>query len=439
MSFLANYLAFNEGNECPENYHIWSALTLLSAVVSRKVSLNWGQQRLYPNLYVCLVGRQGSRKGVARNLVRDLLVDQFPLIPRAGSVTSREQITKEMASESCTRVYTDHTGELIEVHPYFIVANELKNFLSVNPRGMIEFLTDVYDEEFFDARFKKDKTPDLIPRPYVVFLACETPDWITENLKTDIVSGGFARRVIMVFEKKKRCSIPVPFITDQGKKIKSLVIQTLHDVQKISGEFSWHEEALAFYNNWYTTIKDPSEPMMEGFYSSKHTQAIKVAMLLTMADYKDLQLRRETVEVAIALLDRIEPTMAELYASSGQNVLAQPTSRLLRIIEDAGGCLSEKEFYLQATRDMNLMETKMVIEQLIRSEVVKIGDLVGGDGTKRRVLMLRQAARKIEVELARKKADSSSSSPSLLPGTPLVLGSSSSTDLSSAPPAKSGE
>src|SRR5882672_7575845 len=114
MSFLADYLHRNSGNEVPRNYHIWSALTVLSSIVSRKVCINMDQFKIYPNLYVCLVGDQANRKTIAKDIAYDLLRKIAPELPVSGESMSKEAITKFMAANEQLRTFVDAEGNIVE-------------------------------------------------------------------------------------------------------------------------------------------------------------------------------------------------------------------------------------------------------------------------------------------------------------------------------------
>ena len=65
MNLLADYLEFQSGNEVNENYHIWSAISALSALVSRRIWVNQGYFKIFGNLYVVLLGPPGNGKTTA--------------------------------------------------------------------------------------------------------------------------------------------------------------------------------------------------------------------------------------------------------------------------------------------------------------------------------------------------------------------------------------
>src|SRR6266536_886512 len=235
-SFMQNYLAYNVNNECHRNYHLWTALLLLASATQKRVYVPYGYLNIYPNLYVCLVGRQGFRKSTAKDIGRDLLTSAFPDLPLAPSVQSREDIIKFMSSDECLFSYTDETGAVKELRPFVMFVNELKNFLSINPAASIEFLTDIYDRDVFDSSTIK-RGLEKITNPCVNILACETPSWITEKLKAQVISGGFSRRMIFVYETTRGPKISFPRLPDNSAILWHWLKEHLQKVPKYVGPF----------------------------------------------------------------------------------------------------------------------------------------------------------------------------------------------------------
>ena len=214
MGFLSDYCHYNSGNECPREYHIWSALAAFSTILSRRVWIDHGYFKVFPNLYVILVGDAGSGKNTAKSIaVKKLIIDNFPDVPISASVTSREDICKFMGSEECLRTFRDNDGNITEYRPFFFAVNELANLLSVDFRKMVDFLVDLYDSEYFSTSFKHDSVKDKIPNPCATMLSCAVPDWFMRSLKMDLFTGGFGRRLSIVYENrtilKAHPSIPV--------------------------------------------------------------------------------------------------------------------------------------------------------------------------------------------------------------------------------------
>ena len=72
--FIDLYLDYTKGQESPRDFHFWTAVSLISGAVGRKIWLPRGHDMLYPNHYVILVaGSAMSRKSSAINIGVGLL------------------------------------------------------------------------------------------------------------------------------------------------------------------------------------------------------------------------------------------------------------------------------------------------------------------------------------------------------------------------------
>jgi hypothetical protein len=368
MSFLNDYLTYNDNNECPRSFHIWTAFVLLAGAVGRKCYLDHGHITVLCNLYVCLVGRQGLRKSTAKDIGRDLFTEALPNIPIGASVQSCQDIVKCLASEDYGRIYVDENNVQVECKPIMFFVNELKNFLSINPTAMIDFLTDIYDRKFYDAGTIKHGL-QIILNPCVNVLACETPKWIISKLKLDIITGGFSRRMIYVYELNKRERIPFPTISTEARAARLRCLTHLQEVSKLVGRFTWAPAAKEYFENWYIQLKTPEDEIMEGYYESKHIQMLKVAMLLALSKPNPkLQITVDVLEEAIAHLDAIEENMPKLSVAAGRNELALPQQRILELVSARGGIFPEKQLLAETDKDATPMEQLSLLRHLEETE-----------------------------------------------------------------------
>lgn len=367
MGFLQDYLYYNEENECPRDYHLWSALVVLAAANGRRVYCNRGYQCLHTMLYVTLVGKQGTRKSTAKDIARDMFVDACPDIPVGAAVQSREDIVKFMSSEHCLRAMNIN-GEPVEYRPMVFFVNELKNWLSINPGAMIEFLTDIYDRKYFDASTIKHGMQKIV-HPCVNILACETPEWIIDKLKAKIISGGFARRMIYVYitdeQQTKRIAFPKP--TADMEAARQRCVAHLQKISSIAGEFKWSADGYKFFEDWYNNMGKPADEVMAGYYRSKHDQLIKVSMCLALAeDDPQLLLTKDLLETGLALLDSIEKNMPLLSVAAGRNELALPQQRILEVLRQNGGFMREKLLRQAIDKDLEPREQYTLLTHLER-------------------------------------------------------------------------
>lgn len=162
QNYLRDYVHYNSGNECPAQYHVWCALSLLGAILGRKVWVMHGDYfQVYGNLYVCLVGDAGSGKSTAKNTPKKIINKIFPEYLVSASFQSHQDIIDQMCNAVPT-TWEDKDGEMpyaIKGHIYgftsfYAVCNELASLLSTDKKGMVEFLVDIYDENEFSTGFK---------------------------------------------------------------------------------------------------------------------------------------------------------------------------------------------------------------------------------------------------------------------------------------------
>ncbi|MCF6237396.1 MAG: DUF3987 domain-containing protein, partial [Candidatus Marinimicrobia bacterium] len=63
--FFALYLDYTHKSETPLIFHRWSAIACLAAWLERDIHFNFGHFKLYPNIYIMLMGVPGTKKSSA--------------------------------------------------------------------------------------------------------------------------------------------------------------------------------------------------------------------------------------------------------------------------------------------------------------------------------------------------------------------------------------
>lgn len=284
MSFLNDYLKTTEGNESPYAYHLWSCMAALSSAAGRRFWFSLGHLRFYPNLYVLLVGEPGVKKTSAMNTARDM-IQLAGVCPVGATQASKEYITKAMSHEKFPgKKYFLNGQTQEEYNQYSIFATEFTQFIAINPEGMLDFLTTVYDAKVY-ACDTKGQGSDYIQGPYITMLGCLTPHMLKGFLKMNVLTGGFARRTVFVYGREENI-VPIPTFTQEQKEAAIRCVEWIKKIAHSHGEFTFGPGAQEWYENWYTNlrknIKEIATPATEGYYRSKHELLFKTAMLLVL-------------------------------------------------------------------------------------------------------------------------------------------------------------
>lgn len=376
MDFISQYLLYNSGNMVPRVYHRWSAISILAMTLGRKVYVDQKYYRVHPSMYMCLVGEQGTRKSSAKDLAFDMFHTIFEDYPLGASVQSREKTVERLSGDEYQRAFIDIDGCSIEYKPLAFFINEFKNFLSINPAGMIEFLTDIYDTKKFAADTLKHGLQPVV-NPCINILACETPDWIIDKLKLNIIAGGFSRRMIYVYETEYPPRITFPDITPPMAEAKDWCMRHLVKASELIGPFEWEPTARAFFKDWFENLPRPTDKILAGFYEAKDTIVMKIAMCLAAAEENPRRvLTLEIIQMAIALLlADVERNLPRLTAGSGRNELAMPTQRILELLASNDGWLPEKKLLIEMERDVNGIELFNIFRSLKSTDRIFVEDV----------------------------------------------------------------
>lgn len=366
--FISQYLLYNAGNMSPKNYHLWCALSILAMTVGRKIYVDHAYYRIHCMLYITLVGRQGLRKTTAKDMAKNLFLEVFPDYPVGASVASREKIVERLASDDTLRAYQDETNSMIEFRPTAFFINELKNFMSINPGAMVEFLTDIYDTKFFASDTIKHGLQPVI-NPCINIIACETPKWLIEKLKLNIIAGGFSRRMLYIYEISRPTRITFPIKTPDSFQAEEWCKNHLRKISTIVGPFAWSADARVYFDEWFKNLPNQDDEILEGYYEAKDVLVQKIAMLLGVAQEEPTKtFTVDLLKLAISILESIELNLPKLTIAAGRNELAIPQQIILDLLEDHGGEMFEKEWHCRASRDMSEQEYSSVRSLLSKTD-----------------------------------------------------------------------
>jgi hypothetical protein len=87
MSWLTDLMSQTQDLESPRRYFYFAGLGVLSAVVKRNVWLDrGGAYKLYPNVYIMLIGPSGIKKGLPIKIAEKLVTDMNVTKVIAGTV-----------------------------------------------------------------------------------------------------------------------------------------------------------------------------------------------------------------------------------------------------------------------------------------------------------------------------------------------------------------
>lgn len=354
MSFLRDYLDYASHNEAPEMFHVWAGYACLSAAVSRRVWLPFGDEAIFPNIYVMFVGDAGNGKSVALRKAKRLLAE-LETVPISRSVETPEGLWRFMNGEPNGNPPIESPvafpakwpdGQLREVHPMTIIANEFINFIGLNQQGWTNALNDIYDEDRYEYR-TKNKGEDNLVGPYIVLLGALTTEVSSDLQKARIIASGFARRTIFQYgERKWHEPHAIPEYDEEKKALRQRAVAYAKGLQKLSGPFIWTPETKAWWTEWYNkhTASVPRQaPQIKSWFTSKPAQVQKIAMLTSLSESTDLIITPAHFQVAIDYINIMEQDLFKVFGGVGRNELASVALKIYDFVAGLNEVISKKK------------------------------------------------------------------------------------------------
>lgn len=302
--------------DAPESYVFWSGIFTLSSAVRRKIWIPkkyLGLWSCYPYLYVMFVGPPGARKTTTIDNGSRVLLDQIEGIRSGPSVFTKEAIIEKLQQSNDASMYLV-IGEFSDI---FQKAGKDRS-------GIYEFFTSMFDGSMnYEAATKSHGTA-FLEKPCINFFSATTPGWITDNMPEGVITGGFASRVIFVYEDGPRVNkmffddVVGPF--EQLEK--DLLIDLLHISKELAGEFSFSDDGLKAAKEW-SSLPHPQRLMkndkLGGYLNRKKTHVAKLAQIHSIATKDELVITAEDWAFGVHAIETTEAGLEKIFTGVGKN------------------------------------------------------------------------------------------------------------------------
>ena len=335
-SWIDNYLIYTDNSEPPRMFRLWSAISVIAAVLQRKCKLPWGTLTFYPNLYTVLVGPPAARKGTAMN-------QAFPFLERLNIKVAAEAITREALIRELKNANDNDidikTGKMVFHSSLTIWAQELTVFLGYNNLQLLSDLTDWYDcRNKWTYRTKLSGT-DEITGVYVNLFGATTPDLIKSTMPMDAIGGGLTSRMIFVFEWDKGKTVPYTGLNDKEREIELALIADLERIRMLNGDFKTTSGFMELWISWYSGQEHNlpfRDAKFNGYFQRRGNHIMKLAMIVNASRSSEMIIEEKDLAEAIKILDLTEKRMINTFSGVGKMSHADVMSKIMSEVSLAG-------------------------------------------------------------------------------------------------------
>lgn len=314
-----NYFELSEVTEPSKTLHRWCCLSLLAGVVGTNIYIKHGNTKLYPNLYVVLLGTLSSKYPAAIELVKAVYTASTKdvLVGDATAIWTRLEEVQPQGLIAAMMM-----GDEVEEEPTFT------NGITTISKAM-EVFQDGWDfNGLLTAQGQKKKpVPFLTPR--LNLLMSTTPDIFAQTFPANNVNTHLLSQLIVVNggNPRKKIAWPLPYNVELLKRLK----EELHKVGKLRGEMTFSDDAKKFltvsYNNWIPI----SDSRLMAYASKRQLQLIKIAMLVAAENYT-LHIGKTHVVTAAKILAFAEAQMPVALGEYGIDRQSHIRGRIMHLL-----------------------------------------------------------------------------------------------------------
>jgi len=370
MTWMERVLESTKDSESPREYYYWAALSAISAVVANKVYLDRFYYKLWPNIYVILVGRSGLRKGPPIALAKKLVEEVNNTRVFSGR-SSIEAIINELSIAKTT----PNGGPPIMDARGFLVSSEFASFIIQNDAALT-ILTDLYDRNYNEKEWQyltKSGGGQKLKEPYLTMIGASNEVHFKDAVPQNALGGGFVARTFIIHADKKSGSNSLTTRPEGLVSIPDLAAH-LREVAKVEGQFMWTREGKELYDSWYADFDNSNYDDDTGTLERLSDSALKVAMLVSLARGTSLELSREDIAEGIARCIGFVPGARKVaLGAQGKSVSKEGTAVVLRYLLALPEHATTKTKLLQKFwGHFNADELKVIVDSLVIARAVKI-------------------------------------------------------------------
>ena len=334
-NWIQAYINFTVLSEAPVEFHFWTAVSTIAAVLKKRVWRDELHFKWTPNFYIIFVGPAGVvTKSTTLNIGYQIL-RQTKLSDGGSIVFGPDSMTwhglaKKFEAAVEFAEWSDAQGEIhtIKMAPLTCSISELGTFLRPDDKQLVSFLTDVWDGKERPFEHVTLTNPELlVENPWLNVIGATTPEWIQTNFPPGLVQQGIGSRIIFVYGDRKRHLVAYPsriILPKDYREQERKLIEDLEQISTLCGPYDLTDEAFTWGDAWYAKhystarSKETASPLYSGYMARKQIHIHKLAMVLAAAQRDERIITADDLQAAEKILETTEISMKKVFESVGQ-------------------------------------------------------------------------------------------------------------------------
>jgi adenylate kinase family enzyme len=429
----------------PQSYIDFGFYYLISAVLQRRVWCPPDHARIYPNMFIILVGPPATGKGVVIKPVTEILrhyklenpalaktpdgveltpeqrevraaimeanyslatsgsrnaagqvkeKDEPLLIPIAADATTYEALIRSLAEAVRRKDYSVYDEKLqknitkIYTHSSLCFClEEISSLFKKNREDVVKLLLNAYDcgDYSYDT---KTQGKDSVKKCCLNFFGGTTPGFIQSVFDENILDDGFSSRTHFIMETSNRKrNFFIPELREEQKGYKQEIIDHVGKVAHLYGPVTVSQEDREWLQEWIQREhigRSNTSSKLEGYYGRINLHLMKLAMCIHFGESLDMTIPRSAFEKAMEVSREIEKKMHYALEFNGSNPLFKAAKKAVSFLRN-NGARTKNEMLVELAPDLPNLNGAIdeVIEYLIQTAQVEMEERPNKAGVKK--------------------------------------------------------
>lgn len=333
-SWVDGFIRFTEDIGSAPLFCKWAGIFALASTLERKVWIMNTRGRLFPNIYVFLVGPASAGKSQALSFSQQFLqvlsgdnTDTLHLAP--SSVTKASLI--DSLSEATRKIIRpqDRSEPVVDFNSLTVISSELGVLVPSYESDFMHALTDLWDCKSYSEHRRTRDLRIRIDNVQLNMLAATTTSYLNTLLPPGAWDQGFISRTLLIYSgPAKFTSIFTP--TNPQPGLEDALNEDLATIFNLYGEMKYEPETINMIEEWARGGGQPvpNHPRLMTYNSRRLPNLLKLTMIASVSTSNDLIIKPEHFAEALDWLTEAEAAMPEIFKdmNSGGN---------LQVIEEA--------------------------------------------------------------------------------------------------------
>ena len=408
------YFDYVKDTESPLIFHRWSLLAGVGAYLGRSFYLPHGSNKIFPNLYVMLIGNPGTRKSsavktsvkmlshagyetfAAQKTTKEKFLLDLEGLPETygdyGHANQSNRVSNRRVTESETITSADvlrnldlapdaNIGDGI-AREVFIAADEFNEFAGSGNLDFLSLLGSLWDWDDELATYKhrlKNSKSLSIYQPTISLLGGNTHTGFQEAFPIQSIGQGFMSRLLLIHGEPSGRKIAFP--TKPPDAVGEAVTAYFRRIKEtVQGEAIVTPAAKGMLTMIYASWQELDDFRFKHYSTRRFTHLLKL-ILIVAAMRLSTTIDSEDVLTANTILTHAEGGMSKALGEFGKSKNSSATQAVMTSLFETKKPLNFEDLWKVVSRDLDKREQLTdILTSLMQAGKIQPPDKHGGKG-----------------------------------------------------------